>query len=310
MTEWLRRLLSRAELQHAAPVTVQEARRWGPGAVERFVALGLLHPTTPATTIRYEGCDHGCYMKPQIITNAVTGEQSGVHGCAYDCGVVRIPLNELRLWAFDLPGTAKAVARAVDAGGKVIEDVPGRLVEVGRVVAGETWRDLFLARGLAWDEATKELADARRLKASAAPLVLALATLPVRPVWPDCKPAIGLLADVASFDRRGLTVDLDGVLRRPTNPHGDAVAAEWISVSEAARRLVAEDVVDGLDLNHAKARVSTAASRGHLHDNGMKGPGRRIESGSLAKWMLRLRKENLAEDVDAPRRKSRRRYSC
>ena len=303
MTDALRRLLRRAEFEAAAPISAQEARRWGLGAVDHFVALGLLRKTTPAKTIRYDGCEHGCHMTPEIVTHAVTGEQFGVHGCSYDCGLVRIPLDDLRQWEFDLIGAAKAVARAIDAGSQVAEDIPGRLVEVGRVVAGDLWRDVFLARGLAWSDASSAFADARRLKASAAPLVLGLELLPGAPVWTDCKPALALLIDIASLEDGSLKVDLTGVVERPTKPHADAVASEWLTVTQAAERLVAEDVLDDLDLARAKALVSTAASRGHLVTNSEQGRGRRIESGSLAAWMLEQRRKNLKEENDTPKPK-------
>lgn len=295
MNDALRRVLRRAEIEDAAPVSAQEARRWGPGAVERFVALGLLRKTTPATTIRYDGCDHGCYMEPQIVTHAVTGEQFGVHGCSYDCGLVRIPLDDLRQWEFDLLGAAKAVARAIDASGKVTEDIPGRLVEVGRVVAGDAWRDLFLARGLAWSDAASAFADARRLTASAAPLVLGLELLPGVPVWTDCKPALALLADIASLDDGGLKVDLTGIVERRTKPHASAIENKWITVTEAAHMLVKElshfDVE--VQFDRAKARVSKAADSDRLKTNGKKRQARKIDRDSFSAWCLEQRGKEL-----------------
>jgi len=293
MTETLRWLLLRADLRNAGPVTAQETEYWPAGAVERFVGLGLLRPTTPAETIRYDGCDHGCEIEPEIITHAVTGERFGVHRCMKDeCGLVRIPLAELRRWEFDLLGAAKAVARAIDAGGRVAEDVPGRLVEMGRIVAGDTWRDVFLARGLAWSDAAEALADARRLKASAAPLMLALAKLPGEPVWPDCKPALALLADIASLDDCGLKVDLADIIERPTNPHSDAIGSKWITVTEAAQMLVSD--VSGINLEQAKARVSKAANAGKFTTNGKQRQARRIDRASFSAWRLVQREKDLA----------------
>lgn len=307
MTDALRWLLRRAEIQDAAPISAREVWRWGPGAVDRFVDLGLLRKTTPARYIRYDGCDHGCSIEPEIVTDPATGDRFGVHRCMQDeCGLVRVPLDELLRWEFDLFGTARAVAKAVDAGGQVVEDVSSRLVEVGRVDDGQVWRDLFLARGLAWDDAATVLAGARRLKASGAPLVLGLAMLPEQRVWADCKPAIALLSDIASLDGR-LTVDLDAALERPTDPHPDSVESEWLTVTEAADRLLEADVLDGYNMAKAKTRISTAATRGELVSNGEKGTDRRLESGSLARWMLQLRRQELAEDYNEPRRRRRRR---
>jgi len=290
-------------VEHAGPLTVPEARRLGLDAVERLAGLGVLRKTTPATSVRNDWCEHGCDMEPQIVTHAKTGDRFGVYGCVReDCGLVRIPLDDLRRWELDLVGTARAVAQAINAGGDVVEDVPGRLVEVGRVVAGNRWRDVFLARGLAWSDASSALTDTRRLRGSAAPLVLALGTLPPADVWADYRPALGLLADIASLEGHILQVDLTGLLDRPTKPHPAATGRQWLTVTEAAERLVAEDVVDGLDLTRAKARVSTATTRGLLISNGERGKDRRIDLGSLAAWIPELRRKNLAEDIDTPKR--------
>ena len=299
MNDALRRLLRRAEIQDTGPVSAQEARRWGPGAVDRFVAIGLLRKTTPARCIRYDGCDHGCTIEPEIITHAVTGERFGVHRCMQDeCGLVRIPLDDFRQWKFDLLATARAVAKAIGSSGKVVEDVPDRLVALGSVVAGDTRRDVFLARGIAWDDAEVVMADARHLKAAAAPLVLVLADLPEHPIWSDCKPALAVLADMVSLDEYGLVVDLSLVIGRPTKPHPNAMESEWLTVTEAGKRMVAEEVIDDLDLPRAKTLASTAASRGQLVTNDEKGRARRIESGSLAKWMFERRKANLDRDIE------------
>jgi len=304
MIDTLRWLLHRAELEHAGPITAQEVKRWPVDVLEQFVGLGLLRPMASAASIRYDGCDHGCVIEPEIITHAITGERFGAHHCMRaECGLVRINLDTLRQWAFDLLSVANAVACAIDAGGQVVEDVPGRLVAMGSVLVADTCRDVFLARGLAWSDANSALADARRLKASAAPLVLALADLPHRSIWSDCKPAIAALADIASFNGRKIMIDLGAVVQRPTKPHPDSTKSDWLTVTEAAKRLLDEDVLDGLDLARAKTLVSTAASRDRLVSNDQGGRARRIESGSLAAWILEQRRKNLAEDIDAPRPK-------
>jgi hypothetical protein len=306
MTEPLCEILSRFEIEHAGPITASEARRWGMELVERLCRLGILKSTTPAMSIRNDGCEHGCDMEPEIVTHTVSGERFGVHRCLREeCGLVRIPLDDLRRWELDFLGIAVAVARAAGAGGQVTEDIPSRLVEVGHILVGDTWRDIFLARGLAWDDAATALRDARRLKASGAPLVLALATLPHTPVWADCNPALALLSDVITFDG-GLKVDLSSAVDRPTNPHPDAVGSKLLTVTEAADHLLKADVLDGYDIVKAKSLISTAATRGQIVSNGKKRRDRRVESGSLASWILRLRQQNLAEDYNAPRRRRRR----
>jgi len=293
MTEPLRDLLGRFELEHAGPVTAQEAHRWGSEFVERLSTLGVLRETTPAARLRNELCEHGCDMEPEIVTHATTGERFGVHRCLREeCGLVRIPLDDLRRWEFDLMGAGEAVSGAISAGGKVTMDVPGRLVEVGRVVSGDTWRDVFLARGLAWSDAATALADARRLKASGSPLVVALAELPRTDVWANCHPAVALLSDVVSFEDAELAVDLSGVIGRQTTPHASAIENKWITVTEAGEMLLSD--VSGITLEQAKARVSKAATNGKFTTNGKQRQARRIDHESFSVWRLEQREKDLA----------------
>ena len=72
--------------------------------------------------------------------------------------------------------------------------------------------------------------------------------------------ALPLLAGVASLEERNLKVDLTDVIEHPTKPHAGAGESKWLTVTQAAERLVAEDVIDDLDLRRAKLRVLTAAT--------------------------------------------------
>lgn len=285
-------LLGRFELRHAEPFTTPEARRFGMDLVQRLGSLGLLREVTPASSIRNEECEHACNMEPEIVRHARTGERFGIHRCIREeCGLVRIPLDDLRRWDLDLLGVAAAVASAANAGGQVAMDVQDRIVEVGRVVVGGTWRDVFVARGLAWDDAPSELSEARRLKASGAPLVLALGDLPVTKVWTDCHPAVALLSDVASLANGEFRVDFTGVIDRPTRPHSSAIESKWITVTEAGDMLTTD--VSGITLEQAKARVSRAATAGKFTTNGKKGKDRLIERGSFTIWRMEYREKDL-----------------
>lgn len=293
MTKPLREILGRFEQQRAGPITAQEARRLGMDLVQRLSGLGMLREVTPATSVRNEECAHACDMEPEIVTHAKTGERFGIYRCMREeCGLVRIPLEDLRRWDLDLYGVAAALARAVSAGGQIAVDVQNRMVEVGRVVVGDTWRDLFVARGLAWDDAVTGLADARRLKASGAPLVLALGDLPKDEVWPNCHPAVALLVDLVSLEDEGLVVDLSAAIERPTEPHGSAVESKWITVTEAGQMLLAD--VSGITLDQAKARVSKAATSGKFTTNGKERQARRIDRDSFSRWRLEQREKDLA----------------
>lgn len=293
MTEPLREILGRFELLHAGPITAPEARRLSMDLIQILSSLGLIRRVTPATSIRNEGCEHDCDMEPEIITHAKTGERFGIHRCMRkECGLVRIPLDDLRRWDLDLPGVATALANAANTGGQVVVDVPDRMIEVGRVVVGGTWRDIFVARGLAWDDAPSVLREARRLKASGAPLVLALRDLPASKVWTDCDPAVALLSDIASVAEGELRLDFTGVIDRPTRPHASAIASKWITVTEAAELLIAD--ISGITKKQAQGRVSKAATNGKFLTNGKTYADRRIDRDSFSRWRIEQREKDLA----------------
>ncbi len=94
--------------------------------------------------------------------------------------------------------------------------------------------------------------------------------------------------------------------RRKQSDTGTA-EGEWLTVTEAATHLLKADVVDGLDFDAAKARVSSAVTRGQLANNGKRGRDRRVKRDSLCSWILELRKKNLAMGESAPRRVGRHR---
>lgn len=289
----LGKLLVRFEHLRDRVLTPLDARAWRREWLASMETLGVLEAAGHAVEIIHEGCDHDCAVlnsgfqkHPNDADRIIC-----IHRCLKGCGQVIFEPDDFEQWRFSLVGLAAAVARAIDAGGQVLEDIPDRLVVVGRIVAGHTWRDVFLARGLAWSDAASVLTTARRLKASGEPLVLALGELPGNEVWPDCHPAMALLSDIVSFDHTGLAVDLTGVIERPTKPHADAATRRWITVTEAARLLL--DDVSGIELPQAKARVSKAASDGKFTTNAKHGQARRIDRPSFSVWRLEQREKDL-----------------
>lgn len=66
---------------------------------------------------------------------------------------------------------------------------------------------------------------------------------------------------------------------------------KMLTVTEAAALLL--DVVSGLDISRAKARVSKAASSQKFQTNGKKGEARRIDRDSFSTWLLDQRSRDL-----------------
>jgi len=69
--------------------------------------------------------------------------------------------------------------------------------------------------------------------------------------------------------------------------------ATWMTVTAAAKRLM--DVVSGLTLEKARARVSAAAGRDEFQTNGKERTDRRIDRDTFSTWLLKQRERDLAE---------------
>jgi len=76
-----------------------------------------------------------------------------------------------------------------------------------------------------------------------------------------------------------------------------AQSTDELTVTEAATQL--QDVVSGLDLGRARARVSAAANRSEFRTNGKERNARRIDPNSFSRWLLKQRERDLAKADDS-----------
>ncbi len=73
---------------------------------------------------------------------------------------------------------------------------------------------------------------------------------------------------------------------------------EWLTVTEAAKLL--QEVVSGIRIERARARVSKAAKDGKFQTNGEQRQARRIDQDSFSSWLLKQREKHLASfDVES-----------
>lgn len=64
----------------------------------------------------------------------------------------------------------------------------------------------------------------------------------------------------------------------------------WLTVTEAAQRVLDEDVIFGASIKAVKVIISRACTNGEIISNG-EGRDRRIEPASLNSWLLKRRQE-------------------
>jgi len=118
-----------------------------------------------------------------------------------------VPLYRLRQWEIDFGGLARAIALTLDLAGDSEEVVPGRIWFLGRATIAARSRELFLARGLTWEDATGIIGESARLNAARSALVLVAGAVPPENVWNGDPLPVVALKIVISFGQMGLSVD-------------------------------------------------------------------------------------------------------
>jgi hypothetical protein len=254
-------------------------------------ALGIVESAGFADEIVLDGGDHECVV-PNLGFEKHPDDPDRlicVHRCMNGCGRVILEPHDFEQWRFSLPGLAETVRSAIGASGQVVEDVPGRIVLVGTAsIAGQVG-EVFLGYGLARSDAAGVVASAARFMAAEHPAVLSVGVKPGN-IWSvGPRPMTAVLAEHAVLGPKGLVLDLAKVF--PATGLVEVKPEDWITVTAAARLLL--EVVSGIDLGKAKARVSKAAGEGHIRTNGKEGRDRRIDRGSFSQWQREQQKKDL-----------------
>jgi len=266
-----------------------EVKRWPAGVLDRLVSLGIVKEIGWTYIVACDSCVDNHQLEVDII-DYPTGT-IGMAKCP-ECGRLPVPLDRLRQWAPHFDGLARAVALAVGAAGGVTVEVPDRLLFLGVVQHENASVDLFLARGLGWEDGSQMLQRSRRLRVSASPAMLVPDKLPMPTTASPVQPAIGALVELATVGEHGLDMTLDPLWSQDVIPHADATTPQWLTVTQAAKRLM--EVVSGLDVKKARSRVSSAASRNLIKTNGRARADRRIERDSFHTWLFKQREQDLA----------------
>ncbi len=214
MDDVLRAILVRVELPDDQIIfAAHEAAAWPRGTLAWLTKLGILRKAAPAEEVLCDGCEERCLIKPDIRVDPRTDKRVGKYFCGREetGGYITVPLDRMKQWAFSLAGLAAVVARSVGAAGKPVECESGRLVMLGTAKIDGKTRELFLARGAAWQDASQIFGNCARLKMASHAAVLTLAATPTEPLLAGCELAVRPLTEIADLQKGKLTVALNGV---------------------------------------------------------------------------------------------------
>lgn len=276
----------------ASPIfSYDDIQMWPAETHRYFVNAGLIREIAPAESIILPECSSDEPVTP-LWSSTQTGQRIGLVSCGDDqcAGLHCVKPERMKRWEINFAGLTAILAAAMQF--TQTEDiVPGRISLIGSCTQNDTYREIFLARGLHWPDAPQVLGKADRLRASPAPAILVVDQHPTADLWREFHPAIISLPAVVLVEHNIIKLNLAGIFRQGSTPHAEAKTSEWLTVSEAAALLMHD--FPGLSLEKAKARVSANASRKQFKTNGKKHHDRRIDSDSFAAWRLRQRDKDL-----------------
>jgi len=170
---------------------------WDDGLIERFTDAGLVRQVENATSVVCDACSEGHI---EDVTFIESPRRSPVRAYIYcpEHGRVRVPLDRLVQWEVDFGGIANATARALELAGDIEEVVPGRVWFLGKATVAGLSRELFLARGLTWQDAAEVLGKSTHLNAAKSALVLVAGEVPPEDIWNGDAPPVVALKTVAA----------------------------------------------------------------------------------------------------------------
>jgi hypothetical protein len=247
--------------------------------------MGVLREISPSESISLWECESRPLVTPQFHDRATTAW----YVCHDDrCEAVHtIPRDRLRRWAIDVPRLAVLLSAAIGADG-LREEVPGRVFELGVVGPRKLRRVAFFLIGGSWDDGADVLDAAPRFAVARSPILF----VPSQPPRPEQlrRADVTIVCLDCAFELQGecLSIPYDGIDGSSDN--------DMMTVTDSAKLLVKDFA--HLTLQLARARVSSAASRGQFRTNGERGAARRIERVSFDAWRLRVRDADLDREDD------------
>lgn len=300
MNDVCRELITRVE--HESPAfRADEVACWPKGALQQLIEAGLIREGPRAKCIRYDGCDEGCFVEPELIEGP-GGTSHFAFWCWKDeCGGMNIVEPEcLKTWEVCLDRLARTLAAGIQLVGAIRELLPGRIWLLGSHATGGGLRYVFLIRGAAWDDASTILQDCDPLVKSVAPVILVAGRSGTNLVITGLQPTVLSLVELTTWDAATARPDFSELVNTLASLRPSIPPTSWLTVSQAAHLLVND--LPFLDLKRAMARVSKAAEFSKFVTNGKQRAARRVERISFDAWRLQQRDRDLdAEDKRALR---------
>lgn len=183
-----------------------EVSSWPEGREALLTEAGIVRRDDNAASVACDACQDG-HVEDVVWIESPRGSPGRAYIHCPEAGRVSVPLNRLKQWTVDFEGLAEAVAKGMDLAGEVEEVVQARLWSLGKTTIAGTSRDVFLARGTTWVDASGVFGPCERLNASRGCLMLVPGDMPPNETWGGNPPVVVPLKAVARLGHRRLTLD-------------------------------------------------------------------------------------------------------
>lgn len=208
--------------------SADETRAWPGGAADRLVASGLIRQVENAASVPCDACADR-HVEEVTFIESPRGSATRAYIPCEENGRVHVSLARLKQWEVDFNGLASAIAKALELAGNIEEVAPGRVWFLGKATIAARSREVFLARGLAWEDARGVLGGSTRLNGASPALVLVAGQPPPMGVWNGDAPSVVALKTVTALEKVGLSVDRDHLESLLSTGRKKAPAAPLVS---------------------------------------------------------------------------------
>lgn len=211
---------SRADLD--VPAFTGDELRSLPAASRRLLEChSLIRQSENLGVIECDACGDRHIEQVEVLVEPAGSKPRAYIACP-DAGRVSVDMERLRQWSVDLNAVARAVAAALDLSERVISISPGRVWLLGARRFDEHTRDVFLLRGIDWQDSRQMLESIPRLAQSPCPLILCLNRFPSDAVWQDVNRVVFSLAEASWLGSQKPTLPdrITATLREYACPRG------------------------------------------------------------------------------------------
>ena len=170
---------------------VFDADEWArlPAALRSSLAgAGVLQRTANARQVACDACDTGHIERVFDMPNP-DGSRRFYIQCP-EHGRIRVDEERLFRWAVNLDALVDLAVSVVGVSGKVEQLVPGRVWAAGRFIHRGVSRNVILARGVTWSDATNVVTGSGRIRIATPPVVLVIGRVPAEDLWGSKIPAV------------------------------------------------------------------------------------------------------------------------